>query len=304
MKRGRLPLTALRSFEAAGRLLSFSHAAEELIVSQAAISRQIRDLEQLVGRPLFKRLHRSVELTDAGRRLLQQLTRSFDAIDNRLEEIIKRPQHTVALSVEPSFAAGWLVPRLNQFNAEHPDIDIAIDASPALTDFRRHAAELAIRHSLVETSWPRTQSRYLTYCRTMPVLTPSLLASGPPIKCPADLLHHTLLHEDNRDGWTDWFRSAGLEGVEPHRGPIFPDAALATQSAALGHGIALGCWLLCAADLTAGRLIAPFPGEMPFGAYWLVAPDFDKLGEPARAVADWLMREVDASNRPPQTEAA
>lgn len=303
MKRGRLPLTALRSFEAAGRRLSFSKAAEELFVSQAAISRQIRELEELLGQPLFQRLHRSVELTEAGQRLLDQVTRSFDAIDGRIEEIIRRPQYTVTLSVEPSFAAGWLVPRLDQFNAERPDIDIAIDASPALTDFRRHAADLAIRHSLKETAWPRTQSRQLTSCAKMPVLAPSVLAQGPPLDSAADIARYTLLHEDNRDGWTDWFRSVGVDGIEPHRGPIFPDAALAARSAVLGHGVALGCWLLCAADLAAGRLIAPFPGEMPFGAYWLVAPDFDKLSKPAKAVADWLMREVDASNRPVEVAA-
>lgn len=114
MKRGRLPLTALRSFEAAGRHLSFSKAAEELFVSQAAVSRQIRELEIVVGRPLFERLHRRVELTDSGRNLLEQLTKSFDDIDRRLNDVIVAPiENVVTVSVEPSLAASWLVPRLN-----------------------------------------------------------------------------------------------------------------------------------------------------------------------------------------------
>jgi LysR family glycine cleavage system transcriptional activator len=293
MKRGRLPLTALRSFEAAGRHLSFSRAAGELFVSQAAISRQIRELEGLLEKPLFERLHRKVALTETGKHLLSQLTASFDAIDQRLDEIISRPsQHVVTVSVEPSFAAAWLLPRLHLFNAARPDVDVALDASPQLTDFRGHTVDMAIRHSVDAGSWPRTQSRHLTPCGKMPVLAPSTLASGPPIVSPADLCNYTLIHEDNRDGWSDWFREVGVKDVEPQRGPILPDAALAAQSAALGHGVALGCWLLCGPDLEAGRLVAPFPAEMPYGAYWVVAPDFDRLGEPAKAFAEWLFAEV------------
>ncbi|MEQ1954448.1 transcriptional regulator GcvA [Mesorhizobium sp. CN2-181] len=293
MKRGRLPLTALRSFEAAGRHLSFSRAAEELFVSQAAISRQIRELESLLEKPLFERLHRKVALTETGTHLLAQLTASFDAIDNRLDEIIRRPaQHVVTVSVEPSFAAAWLVPRLHLFNSLRPDVDVSIDASARLADFRGHAVDLAIRHSLTVRSWPRTQSRHLTNCGKMPVMAPGLLASGPPVLSPSDLCRHTLIHEDNRDGWSDWFKEAGVKDIEPQRGPIYPDAALAAQSAALGHGVALGCWLLCGPDLEAGRLVAPFPREFPYGAYWIVAPDFAKLGAPAAAFAGWLLAEV------------
>lgn len=293
MKRGRLPLTALRSFEAAGRHLSFSRAAEELYVSQAAISRQIRELEALIGRPLFERLHRQIALTDAGRRLLDQVTPSFDAIDQRLGEIIEQPaQHVVTVSVEPSLAAAWLVPHLHSFNALRPDIDVTIDASPLLVDFRGRNIDLAIRHSMTETSWPRTQSRLLFDSTRTALMAPSTLAGGPPIIKPADLHNYPLLHEDNRDGWSDWFKAAGLKDVEPHRGPIFPDAALAAQSAVLGHGVALGCRVLTWPDFSTGRLIAPVDFEIPGGAYWLVAPDFDRLGEPAKAFAEWLMNEI------------
>jgi LysR family glycine cleavage system transcriptional activator len=293
MKRGRLPLTALRSFEAAGRHLSFSRAAEELYVSQAAISRQIRELEMLVGRPLFERLHRQIALTEAGRRLLEQLTPSFDAIDRRLGEIVERPvQEVVTVSVEPSLAAAWLVPHLDRFNALRPDIDVAIDASPLLADFRGRSVDLAIRHSMTATSWPRTQSRPLFHSTRTALMAPSMLAEGPPITTPADLRHYPLLHEDNRDGWSDWFRAAGVNDVE-QRGSIFPDAALAAQSAVLGHGVALGCRLLTWPDFSANRLVAPVDFEIPGGAYWLVAPDLERLSEPARAFAEWLTEEIE-----------
>jgi LysR family glycine cleavage system transcriptional activator len=303
MKRGRLPLTALRSFEAAGRHLSFSRTAEELFVSQAAISRQIRELEAQTGRPLFERRHRQVALTESGVRLLDQLTVSFDAISHRLDEIASQAgQQTVTVSVEPSFAGGWLVPRLNLFNAMHPDIDISIDASPAVTDFRGNSVDLAIRHSLSASSWPRVQSRHLTDCFTTPVVAPSALKMGPPLTGPEQLLHYTLLHEDSRDCWSAWLKNMGVENAEPRRGPIFPDASLAARSAALGHGVALGCWLLCEPDLRAGRLVTPFSYQMPIGAYWMVAPDFDKLSKPAQAFADWLLNELEAS--PYATKAA
>jgi LysR family glycine cleavage system transcriptional activator len=293
MKRGRLPLTALRSFEAAGRHSSFSRAAEELYVSQAAISRQVRELEASVGRALFFRNHRRVVLTEAGRHLLDQLTQSFDAIDRRLGEIIERPaQHVVTVSVEPSLAAAWLVPRLNAFNALRPDVDVSIDASPLLIDFRGHRFDLAIRHGMTATSWPRTQSRHLFDCTRTALMAPAMLAAGPPVTSAADLLHFPLLHEDDRDGWADWFKAAGAGATEPRRGPIFPDAALSAQSAALGHGVALGCRLLTWPDFSAGRLIAPVDFDIPGGAYWLVASDFDRLGEPAKAFAEWVAEEI------------
>ncbi|TGV78600.1 LysR family transcriptional regulator, partial [Mesorhizobium sp. M00.F.Ca.ET.149.01.1.1] len=144
MKRGRLPLTALRSFETAGRHLSFSGAAEELYVSQAAISRQIRELETFLRQPLFLRLHRRVELTDAGQRLLDQLVRSFDDIDRVLSELVASPaQSVVRVSVEPSLAAVWLVPRLNRFRQLRPDIDVSLEVDARPIEFRSDQPELA-----------------------------------------------------------------------------------------------------------------------------------------------------------------
>jgi len=299
MKRGRLPLTALRSFEAAGRHLSFSRAAEELFVTQAAISRQIRELETFLQQPLFVRYHRRVELTDAGQKLLGQLIKSFDDIDKRLSELAAKPaQSVVSVSVEPSLAASWLVPRLNRFRLLRPDIDVSLDVDPRLIDFRSDQAELALRFSAHSTSWPRSEAERLAPVIDSPVVSPALLASGPALECPADLRRYTLLHEENRQGWARWFEAAGAaEDVAAARGPLLADAALSKQAAMLGHGVALGDLLLVREELVSGTLVKPFETNVVCGAYWLVAKSLRKLSEPAEAFADWIRAEFEECRR-------
>lgn len=293
MKRGRLPLTALRSFETAGRHLSFSRAAEELFVSQAAISRQIRELESFLRQPLFVRLHRRVELTDAGRRLLDQLVRSFDDIDRVLSELALSPaQSVVRVSVEPSLAAVWLVPRLNRFRELRPDIDVSLEVDPRLIEFRSGQPELALRFSQLATSWPRSEAERLASTFDSPVLSPALLAAGPSLEKPDDLRHYTLLHEENRQGWTRWFEAAGVRAdAVPARGPMLADASLSKQAALLGHGVALGDLLQIGEELASGELIKPFDIDVASGAYWLVARSLRNLSEPAKAFADWIRSE-------------
>lgn len=300
MKRGRLPLTALRSFEAAGRHLSFSRAAEELFVSQAAISRQIRELEALVGQPLFQRLHRRVTLTAAGQELLVQLTRSFDDIDRRLSQIQEMPaQSVLRISVEPSFAGALLVPRLHLFGKLHPEVDVVVDAEPRLVEFRAHETEVAIRHSVSTTSWPRTEAQLLLNVSLTPVMSPELRAGGPPLHTPGDLSRYTLLHETNRDGWEQWFKVAGFPELALQRGPIFADATLVMQACRLGHGVGLGDLRMERDALAAGTLVRPFDISAPFGAYWVVVPQFDRLSPPARAFVDWLLAEMEAERQAP-----
>jgi LysR family transcriptional regulator, glycine cleavage system transcriptional activator len=300
MKRGRLPLTALRSFEAAGRHLSFSRAAEELFVSQAAISRQIRELEIFLRRPLFERRHRRVELTDAGRRLLSQLVRSFDAIDALLSDLVAAPAQTVVrVSVEPSLASVWLVPRLNRFRQLRPDIDVALEVDPRLIEFRGDQPELALRFSAHAVSWPRSEAERLASTVDSPVLSPALLAAGPPLDKPADLGRYTLLHEENRQGWARWFEAAGVPAdVVPARGPMLADASLSKQAALLGHGVALGDLLQIGEELASGTLVKPFDIDVASGAYWLVARSLRDLPEPAAAFADWVRSEFAESRRP------
>ncbi len=292
MRRGRLPLTSLRSFEAAGRLLSLTSAAQELCVSQAAVSRQVRELEDHLGQAVFERRHRRVELTPAGRRLLVQLTSSFDDIDREVSALRDAPARPVLVaSVEPAFAACWLVPRLPRFRELRPDIDVAVEADMRLADFRGQGAHVAIRCSAEVRAWPRTNAQHLADIVLVPVLAPGLLAGEKELAAPADLADYTLLHEENRDGWTRWFHEAGVTDVVPERGPIFTDGALAVQAALRGHGVALADLLWVREDIEAGRLMIPFEVRIDWGAYWLITPEQKRLGEPARAFSAWLAEE-------------
>lgn len=290
MKRGRLPLTALRSFEAAGRLESFTLAAEELFVSQAAISRQVRELEALLGTALFTRHHRQVRLSAEGTRLLETLAVAFDAIDARLEDVrANKPMKLLTVNAEPGFAGCWLVPHLADFRALHPQIDVSVESETRLIEFRGDAAELSIRHSAKTNSWPRTQARHLCDVAMAPALLPAILAGKPPLDMPEDLLSYTLLHEENRDVWARWFNAAGLSpGGELMRGPVYTDGALTLQALLRGHGVALVDAALSRDDLEAGRFIQPFELSVPHGAYFLVARDFDHLSPEAAAFVGWI----------------
>ncbi|GMB81283.1 LysR substrate-binding domain-containing protein [Shinella zoogloeoides] len=295
MKRGRLPLTALRSFEAAGRLGSFTLAADELAVSQAAVSRQVKELEADLGRPLFERRHRAVRLTPAGQGLLAVLSRAFDAIDASLSEVRgRRGGGLVEISAEPSFAACWLVPHLDDFRTGHPEIDVAVDSDMRLIDFRTHEAEIAVRHGLDAKAWPRTEADHLVDVELVPVIAPGLLAGGPAMETPADLLAHTLLHEENRSVWERWFAAAGLPDVALGRAQIFAEGNLVLQAVLRGHGVALVDSFLAAEDIAAGRLVQPFDLSIRHGAYWLVARSFKRLSPEARAFRDWLLRRIEA----------
>ncbi|MDQ0319520.1 LysR family glycine cleavage system transcriptional activator [Pararhizobium capsulatum DSM 1112] len=288
MKRGRLPLTALRSFEVAGRLKSFTLAAGELFISQAAVSRQVRELEALIGKPLFTRRHRGVDLTPAGETLLSVLTGSFDMIGDCLDGLRDDgTSATVAISAEPSFAACWLVPNLPAFQKENPAIDISLDADTRLIEFRQHEASLAIRHSVTATSWSRVESRYLCDVALTPVISPVLLAQRRPLQAPIDLLDYDFLHEENRDLWHQWFLKAGTS-AKPERGLVYADSGMVLQAVLRGQGVALIDTLFAQDEIVAGRLIQPFAITLPYGAYWMVARSFSGLSPAARDFAEWL----------------
>ncbi|MCF3641838.1 LysR substrate-binding domain-containing protein [Rhizobium sp. TRM95111] len=304
MKRGRLPLTALRTFEVAGRRESFTEAANELFISQAAVSRQVRELEALLGRPLFERLHRRVRLSEAGRSLLSVLTGAFDAIDQSLEDLKDAPARPrVTVSAEPSFAACWLVPNLMRFQALHPGVDVVLDADPRPIGFRGSEPVLAIRHSTGQSSWPRVEARRLVDVHLTPVLHPDLQRTGGAIVRPQDLMRHPLLHEENRDLWARWFAATGT-GKPPgaQDGHVYTDGALVLQAALRAQGVALADTLFVADDVAAGRLMRPFATAVPHGAYFLVARRFDRLPDAAAAFAAWLeqaFRAVTAASGPP-----
>ena len=295
MNLSRLPLTALRSFEAAGRLLSFTSAAEELFVTQAAISRQIRELEDRLGLALFTRHHRHVALTAAGQRLLATLTESFSAIAHRMDTLCDLEQEVpVTVSAEPGFATCCLMPRLGRFHREYPNIAVSIDSETKVVDFKTSEVELALRFSFSRTSWPGVESRKLVSSPLSPVLSPSLMSDPAQIKQAIENRDITIIHDESRDAWREWLEAAGMDPELAMPGPHYTDTNLVVQAALRGIGIINPGLAVVRDDLATGRLIQPFDIEIARSSYYLVAPSFQKLRPQARAFTNWLIAEFSA----------
>ena len=301
------PLNALKAFESAGRHLSFTKAAAELNVTPAAISHQVRALEELLGVQLFRRLTRALRLTDAGQTALPTLGQGFDKLAQGVEQIHAHGENgELTISVSPSFGAMWLMPRLEHFRSRHPDIEIRIDGTDRLVDLARDDADVAVRYGPggydgVRVDWLFSQVN-------TPVCSPALLSGEHPLHQPDDLRHHTLLHVDWKDAeasWRMWLLAAGLHDIDPTRGPRFTVESMALQAALDGHGVALIGDVLVADDLAAGRLVRPFDPSLStplsFAFYLLSAKDGADQPKVA-AFRDWLLEEVRASR--PETSGA
>ena len=292
MRRHLPPLNALRAFEAAARHLSFTRAAEELAVTQAAISHQVKALEEWLGVDLFIRRNRKLFLTEAGQAYLPPLTNAFNELDDATHRTTRVDSSGVlTVSVLPSFAAKWLVPRIGKFRERHPDIDILISPSEDLVQFDRDGVDVGVRHG--SGGWPGLHSeRFLTE-ELFPVCSPTLLDGPHPLRSPDQLRHHTLLHDDDPHGlldWNEWLRTIGVEGVDATRGPRFRDASHLIQSAIEGQGVALGRTALVAADLADGRLVRLFEISLPADhAYYVVMPEAWVDRPKVRAFKDWLL---------------
>jgi LysR family glycine cleavage system transcriptional activator len=292
----RLPsLNALKAFEAAARHESFTDAAEELFVTHAAISRHIRDLEEWLGTQLFTRTGRGVELTEAGRRFGVRLTPLFDQVAEATREAAAVGDvRQLKVSVEPAFASRWLVARLGRFQELHPDIELAIDPTNTLADFRSGEADLGIRYG--EGHWDDVDAVKLTGVVIFPVCAPSLIEGHEGLR-PEDLREYNLLHEQRKQWWADWLQAAGVTGVEDWRGTLFHNH-LAIEAAEAGQGFALGDQILCTDSLVEGWLARPFNLDMTdHGSYWIARARGSKETAPARAFREWLMSEMADTNR-------
>jgi len=286
------PLNALRAFEAAARHLSFTRAAGELHVTQAAISHQVKALEEHLGRKLFRRLNRALLLTDEGQAYLPSVSRAFALLNEATNDLLtKQAPGPLTVSALPSFAARWLVPRLGRFRQIRPDIDLRIDPSAELSDFASGDVDVSVRYG--RGKYPGLRSDWLMTEDIFPVCSPALVDGPHRIRDPQDLAHQVLLHDDGHGDWRTWLLAAGVENVDPARGPIFTDSGMLIQAAMAGQGVGLARGVLAADELAAGRLVRPFTLSLPAEfAYYLVCPEHTAEHPKIAAFRDWLLGEA------------
>jgi LysR family glycine cleavage system transcriptional activator len=286
------PLNSLRAFEAGARHLSFTLAAEELNVTQAAISHQVRGLEDTLQVKLFERRTRQLELTAAGRRLLPPVSEAFDRIAAAIADIEPdNPDLPLTVTVTPHFGARWLAWRLSRFWQAHPEIDLRLHHSTRVMDLSRGEVDMGIRFG--RGVWPGVVAEKLVSVELIPVCSPALLKGPHPLREPSDLKHHVLLHEEDFEEWVQWLILAGAEGVNGRSGRVIGDPVIAVQLAVAGEGVALTNRSLSAGDLAEGRLVAPFEQQLnlEFGYYLVYRAQ--ALERPrVRAFRDFLLAEA------------
>ncbi len=291
------PLNALKAFEAAARHESFTRAAEELCVTQGAVSHQVKALEVELGLKLFNRERQRLVITEAGRAYLAVLRDAFDRIAVGTERLIQRQSSGVlTVSTSPDFAAKWLVNRLGRFAEAHPDIDLRISATLHHVDFTREDVDLAVRHG--DGNWPGLDVARLSSEQLFAVCSPKLLSGRNRLTKPSDVLKYPLLHLDDRKAWSTWLDAAGVENTELSQGPVLNRASMVIDAAVDGQGIALARTTLAAWDLINGRLVRPFSETLRLAkTYWIVCPKATALLPKITTFRDWLLAEAAEDTR-------
>jgi len=294
------PLNALRAFEAAARLSSFTKAATELHVTQAAISHQVKGLEAQLGVGLFRRGTRVLALTDAGAELLPALKDALDLMDDALRVVQRRHGRRrgaskaglLVVSTLDSVAAKWLVPRLGRFRMAYPDIELRLSTTNRLVDLAREDIDAAIRYG--SGDYVGLHADFLMSETLFPVCSPKLLEVGPPLTQPSDLAHHTLLHDDMPTTWAAWLEAAGVPELGRHlTGHAFEQSGLVVQAAVSGQGIALGRSALVMDDLASGALVRPFALALPSPhAYYMVCENQRRDESKIIAFRDFVLSEA------------
>jgi LysR family glycine cleavage system transcriptional activator len=285
------PLNALKAFEAAARSESFTRAAEELNVTQGAVSHQVKALEATLGIKLFNREHQRLVMTEAGRDYLAVIRDALDRIAAGTERLAQR-QHSGGLTVStsPDFAAKWLLHRLGRFADSHPEIDLRISATAQQVDFAREDVDLAIRHG--DGDWPGLDAVRLCAERLFPVCSPKLIAGRNRITKAADLLKFPLLRLEDWKTWTRWFEAAGVADPVAH-GPVINRASMLIDAAVDGQGIALARTALAAGDIINGRLVRPIDVSLRMpNTYWIVCPKVTSSVPKIATFRDWLLAEA------------
>jgi LysR family glycine cleavage system transcriptional activator len=294
----RLPaLNALKAFEAAARHESFTRAAEELCVTQGAVSHQVKALEAELGIKLFNRERQRLIITEAGREYLTVLRDALDRIAVGTERLVQRQTSGVLTVItSPDFAAKWLVNRLGRFAEAHPGIDLRISATLHHIDFAREDVDLAVRHG--DGSWAGLDVARLSTEQLFAVCSPKLLRGRQRISKPADVLKFPLLHLDDRKDWARWLEAAGVANAELAHGPVLNRASMIIDAAVDGQGIALARTTLAAWDLINGRLVRPLSETLRLSkTYWIVCPKATSALPKIKTFREWLLAEAADDSR-------
>ncbi|TDN69744.1 LysR family transcriptional regulator [Paraburkholderia sp. BL10I2N1] len=285
--RPHLPLNALRAFESSARHLSFTRAAQELNVTQAAVSQQVRTLEERLGTALFRRLPRGLDMTDEGRALLPVLTDAFGRIEGVLKQFEGGHFHEVlTVGVVGTFAVGWLMPRLKSFRETHPFVELRLLTHNNLVDLAREGLDFAIRFG--EGVWPATHSVVLLDAPLTVLCAPNIAKR---LAAPSDLAKETLLRSYRADEWVSWFQAAQLEPWTVN-GPVFDSSRLMVEAAVQGAGVALAPPLMFARELQAELLVRPFSEEVKTGSYSLTWLKSRRMAPAMQLFRDWILAEA------------
>ena len=288
------PLNAIRAFEAAARHMSITLAADELSVTPGAVSRQIKSLEETLGLQLLKRGHRQISLTRQGADYYRAVTRAIESLRDATRRLKRRSQRKqLRIRAYTTFAMRWLIPRLSEFHAAHPDVEVLLKASLEPVDFRKEDIDGAIR--LGDGAWPGTHTYRLLDNILAPVASPELLKKGPKLKRPADLAHHTLLHTIARpDDWAYWLEAAGGGSqLDPRAGMTYESSAMSYAAAIEGQGVAMAQLFLVEKDLVEGRLVMPFRKTLDMGdfTYYLLTPSHREEPAHMKTFRLWMMEQ-------------
>ncbi len=294
------PLDLLVAFDAAARHLSFTKAASERFLTQSAVSRQIAALEQEIGAPLFRRRHRALELTDEGARLAGATAAALASLREAVQAIrAPRQREVVALTTTPGFASLWLIPRLARFMAEHPRIDVRIDASYDKRSLTGEGFDVAVRYGPIDRL-DRDGGEALFTEAVQPLCAPSLLRGTVPLRRPSELARHTLLHvsmpSTDTSGmpleWQAWLKTVGItsfEAFEPAATLTFSTYDTAVAAALEGQGVLLGRRPLTDGLIATGRLVAPFKGQLASArGYYVLVDEVALRRAPVAALVRWL----------------
>ena len=284
----------MRAFEASARQLSFTRAAEELFVTQAAISHQIKSLEEHLSIKLFMRKNRSLLLTEEGQSYYMDIKDIFNSIHDATERLLARgAKGAITVSSQASFAIQWLVPRLSAFNALHPEIDVRIKAVDQAENSLTEDVDVAIYYG--RGRWPNIHADKLQTEYLIPVCSPLLQQNNatngkPALLAIEDLAKHNLLHDTSRKDWKRWFKQVGVKGANVNHGPIFSHSAMVLQAALHGQGVALAYSVLAKPDIDSGRLVCPFNDVLiSKNAYFIVCRESQKDLGKIEAFRQWLL---------------